>query len=74
MYYSANSGAQAFDFLGSSILKELHNTIQKKKPGAFSPGKPSVFLANYKACLEFLDYLEGITELYHLLSNLPDFD
>lgn len=56
---AANSGVQAFDFLGSSILKELHNAIQRRKPGAFSPGKPSIFLANYKASLAFLDYLEG---------------
>lgn len=57
---TANSGVQAFDFLGNSILKELHIAIQKWKPGAFSPGKPTEFLANYKASLEFLDYLEGL--------------
>lgn len=66
---AANSGAQAFDFLGSSILKELHSAIQKKKPGAFSPGKPSVFLANYKASLNFLDHLEGYCQSKSAIST-----
>jgi hypothetical protein len=52
-----------FDFLGNSILKEVLSTIQKGKPGAFSPGKPKEFLRNYKASLGFLDFLEGILRL-----------
>ncbi|AES82018.2 hypothetical protein MTR_7g104380 [Medicago truncatula] len=47
-----------FDFLANSILREVLFTIQKGKPGAFSPGRPE-FLKNYKSSLEFLAYLEG---------------
>jgi hypothetical protein len=53
-----------FDFLGNSILKEVLSTIQKGKPGAFSPGKPKEFLRNYKVSLGFLDFLEGISVLW----------
>ncbi|KAG8061779.1 hypothetical protein GUJ93_ZPchr0003g17234 [Zizania palustris] len=56
---SANSGLHVFDFLANSILKEVHLSIQKGKPGATSPGKPKQFLKNYKASLRFLDFLEG---------------
>lgn len=56
----ANSGLHVFDFLSNSILKEIHSAIQKGKPGAFSPGKPGEFLANYKASLKFLNFLEGM--------------
>ncbi|KAI5081012.1 hypothetical protein GOP47_0004195 [Adiantum capillus-veneris] len=66
---AANSGVQAFDFLGSSILKELHTSIQKNKPGAFSPGKPSIFLANYKASMNFLDHLEGYCQSKSAIST-----
>lgn len=58
--FAANSGLHVFDFLANSILKEVLAAIQKGKPGAFSPGKPKEFLKNYKASLEFLDFLEGI--------------
>lgn len=54
-----NSGLHAFDFLSNSILKEVHSALQKGKPGAFSPGKPAEFLANYKSSLKFLNFLEG---------------
>ncbi|KAH0941818.1 hypothetical protein HID58_001455 [Brassica napus] len=53
------SGLHVFDFLANSILKEVLSAIQKVKPGAFSPGRPTQFLKNYKASLEFLAYLEG---------------
>ncbi|KAL8461960.1 hypothetical protein ACS0TY_033157 [Phlomoides rotata] len=33
--------------------------MQKGKPGAFSPGRPTEFLKNYKSSLAFLEYLEG---------------
>ncbi|CAA7406670.1 unnamed protein product [Spirodela intermedia] len=56
---SANSGFHVFDFLANSILKEVLYTIQKGKPGAFSPGRPTEFLKNYKLSLDFLSYLEG---------------
>ncbi|KAJ8646126.1 hypothetical protein MRB53_007874 [Persea americana] len=56
---SANSGLHVFDFLANSILKEVHFAIQKSKPGALSPGKPTMFLKNYKSSLRFLAYLEG---------------
>ncbi|XP_010250762.1 PREDICTED: conserved oligomeric Golgi complex subunit 2 [Nelumbo nucifera] len=56
---SANSGLHVFDFLANSILKEVLSSIQKGKPGAFSPGRPTEFLKNYKSSLAFLDYLEG---------------
>ncbi|XP_043703780.1 conserved oligomeric Golgi complex subunit 2 [Telopea speciosissima] len=56
---SANSGLHVFDFLANSILKEVLLSIQKGKPGAFSPGRPTEFLRNYKSSLGFLVYLEG---------------
>ncbi|KAM0947073.1 hypothetical protein DsansV1_C08g0082281 [Dioscorea sansibarensis] len=56
---SANSGLHVFDFLANSILKEVLWSIQKGKPGAFSPGRPTEFLKNYKSSMLFLDYLEG---------------
>jgi hypothetical protein len=56
---AANSGLHAFDFLANSVLREVHSSISKNRPGAFSPGKPDEFLANYKASLHFLDILEG---------------
>ncbi|KAL0556983.1 hypothetical protein IC582_005501 [Cucumis melo] len=54
-----NSGLHVFDFLANSILKEVLSAIQKAKPGAFSPGRPTEFLKNYKSSLDFLAYLEG---------------
>ncbi|XP_050224191.1 conserved oligomeric Golgi complex subunit 2 [Mercurialis annua] len=54
-----NSGLHAFDFLANSILKEVLSAIQKGKPGAFSPGRPTEFLTNYKSSLDFLAHLEG---------------
>ncbi|KAJ8748086.1 hypothetical protein K2173_004496 [Erythroxylum novogranatense] len=54
-----NSGLHVFDFLANSILKEVLSAIQKGKPGAFSPGRPTEFLMNYRSSLEFLAYLEG---------------
>ncbi|KAI6682729.1 hypothetical protein NL676_028642 [Syzygium grande] len=54
-----NSGLHVFDFLANSILKEVLVAIQKAKPGAFSPGRPTEFLKNYKSSLEFLAHLEG---------------
>lgn len=48
-----------FDFLANSILKEVLSALQKGKPGAFSPGRPTSFLKNYKASLDFLAHLEG---------------
>ncbi|EEF51806.1 conserved oligomeric Golgi complex subunit 2 [Ricinus communis] len=54
-----NSGLHAFDFLANSILKEVLSAIQKGKPGAFSPGRPTEFLMNYKSSLDFLAHLEG---------------
>ncbi|GAU44978.1 hypothetical protein TSUD_184790 [Trifolium subterraneum] len=53
-----NSGLHVFDFLANSILREVLFAIQKGKPGAFSPGRPTEFLKNYKSSLEFLAYLE----------------
>ncbi|KAL5702562.1 Conserved oligomeric Golgi complex subunit 2 [Ranunculus cassubicifolius] len=56
---SENSGLHVFDFLANSILKEVLWAIQKGKPGAFSPGRPTEFLKNYKSSLVFLAHLEG---------------
>lgn len=56
-----NSGLHVFDFLANSILREVLFAIQKGKPGAFSAGRPTEFLKNYKSSLEFLAYLEGIS-------------
>lgn len=61
---TANSGLHVFDFLANSILKEVHFAIQKGKPGALSPGKPTMFLKNYKSSLRFLAYLEGKYQTY----------
>ncbi|GMN56648.1 hypothetical protein TIFTF001_025753 [Ficus carica] len=52
-------GLHVFDFLANSILKEVLSAIQKGKPGAFSPGRPTGFLKNYKSSLDFLAHLEG---------------
>ncbi|KAM7272348.1 hypothetical protein ACFE04_027011 [Oxalis oulophora] len=54
-----NAGLHVFDFLANSILKEILSAIQKGKPGAFSPGRPTNFLKNYKSSLDFLAHLEG---------------
>ncbi|MFS7971556.1 putative COG complex component, COG2, oligomeric Golgi complex, subunit 2 [Helianthus anomalus] len=54
-----NSGLHVFSFLANSILKEVLYAIQQGKPGAFSPGRPTEFLKNYKASLGFLADLEG---------------
>ncbi|RAL48071.1 hypothetical protein DM860_017862 [Cuscuta australis] len=54
-----NSGLHVSSFLANSILREIHSSIQKGKPGVFSPGRPTEFLKNYKASLDFLAYLEG---------------
>ncbi|WCJ36242.1 Conserved oligomeric Golgi complex subunit 2 [Euphorbia peplus] len=54
-----NSGLHVFDFLANSILKEVLSAIQKGKPGAFSPGRPTEFLLNYNSSLDFLAHLEG---------------
>jgi conserved oligomeric Golgi complex subunit 2 len=58
-----NSGLHVFDFLANSILREVLFAIQKGKPGAFSVGRPTEFLKNYKSSLEFLAYLEGIRHI-----------
>lgn len=67
--FAENSGLHVFSFLANSILKEVLLAIQKGKPGAFSPGRPAEFLKNYKASLNFLDYLEGSEEVKHV-SNI----
>ncbi|KAK4486144.1 hypothetical protein RD792_008812 [Penstemon davidsonii] len=54
-----NSGLHVFSFLANSILKEVLSAITKGKPGAFSPGRPTEFLKNYKSTLDFLGYMEG---------------
>ncbi|KAL3839062.1 hypothetical protein ACJIZ3_023653 [Penstemon smallii] len=54
-----DSGLRVFSFLANSILKEVLSAITKGKPGAFSPGRPTVFLKNYKSSPDFLVYLEG---------------
>ncbi|KAA8542136.1 hypothetical protein F0562_023288 [Nyssa sinensis] len=57
--FTENSGLHVFSFLANSILKEVLSAIQKGKPGAFSPGRPTEFLKNYKSSLDFLAHLEG---------------
>ncbi|CAK9188668.1 unnamed protein product [Ilex paraguariensis] len=54
-----NSGLHVFCFLANSILKEVLSAIQREKPGAFSPGRPTEFLKNYISSLDFLTHLEG---------------
>ncbi|OVA10188.1 COG complex component [Macleaya cordata] len=51
---TANSGLHVFDFLANSILKDVLLSIQKGKPGAFSPGRPTEFLKNYRAWVSWL--------------------
>ncbi|XP_071699985.1 conserved oligomeric Golgi complex subunit 2-like [Rutidosis leptorrhynchoides] len=58
------SGLHVFSFLSNSILKEVLWDIQQGKPGAFSPGRPTEFLKNYKSSLSFLADLEGIKKRY----------
>lgn len=57
--FTENSGLHVFSFLANSILKEVLTAIQKGKPEVFSPGRPTEFLKNYKASLDFLAHLEG---------------
>ncbi|KAL3528104.1 hypothetical protein ACH5RR_012760, partial [Cinchona calisaya] len=54
-----NTGLHVFSFPANSILNEVLSAIQKRKPGAFSPGRPTEFLKNYKSSLDFLTHLEG---------------
>ncbi|KAI7986079.1 Conserved oligomeric Golgi complex subunit 2 [Camellia lanceoleosa] len=54
-----NSGLHVFSFLSNSILIEVLSAIQKGRPWAFSPGRPTEFLKNYKSSLDFLAHLEG---------------
>ena len=62
------SGLHVFNFLANSILKEVLSAIQKVKPGVFSPGRPTEFMKNYKASLDFLAHLEGgVTDLHLFL-------
>ncbi|KAF2541435.1 hypothetical protein F2Q68_00030109 [Brassica cretica] len=68
------SGLHVFDFLANSILKEVLSAIQKVKPGAFSPGRPTEFLKNYKASLDFLAYLEDYADFVSLSTKLVDID
>eukprot|EP00850_Spirogloea_muscicola_P000815 SM000003S11060 [mRNA] locus=s3:589045:594249:+ [translate_table: standard] len=56
---TSNSGLHNFNFLSNSILREVHTSLHKWRPGAFSPGKPDEFLANYNASLAFISFLEG---------------
>lgn len=68
VFKSDKSGLHVFNFLANSILKEVILAIQKVKPGVFSPGRPTEFLKNYKASLDFLAYLEGrVTDLHFSL-------
>lgn len=60
LIFAENSGLHVFSFLANSILKEVLYAIQQGKPGAFSPGRPTEFLKNYKSSLGFLADLEGI--------------
>lgn len=71
-YYAENSGLHVFSFLANSILKDVLSAIQKGKPGAFSPGRPTEFLKNYKSSLRFLEYLEG-SRLTFILFFTSDF-
>ncbi|KAG4930298.1 hypothetical protein JHK84_047269 [Glycine max] len=61
-----NSGLHVFDFLANSILKEVLSAIQKGKPGAFSPGRPTEFLKNYKSSLDFLAFLEEFMKQWNI--------
>ncbi|GMQ09744.1 hypothetical protein CsSME_00053011 [Camellia sinensis var. sinensis] len=54
-----NSGLHVFSFLSNSILMEVLSAIQRGRPWAFSPGRPTEFLKNYKSSLDFLAHLEG---------------
>ncbi|KAL8230540.1 hypothetical protein R6Q57_000318 [Mikania cordata] len=64
-----NSGLHVFSFLANSILKEVLYAIQQGKPGAFSPGRPTEFLKNYKSSLSFLADLEEYCPSRSAVSN-----
>ncbi|CAH1419726.1 unnamed protein product [Lactuca virosa] len=53
-----NSCLHVFSFLANSFITEVLWAIQQGKPGAFSHGRPTDFLKNYKSSLGFLADLE----------------
>ena len=73
LWFSENSGLHVFNFLANSILKEVLTAIQKGKPGAFSPGRPTEFLKNYKSSLDFLAHLEGNHWLLFFVSKYVNY-
>eukprot|EP00983_Pelagomonas_calceolata_P051384 1142382-Pelagomonas_calceolata.AAC.4 len=40
---------RSFDFLSNSVLAEVNESVSAAIPGAFSPGVPPAFHANYLA-------------------------
>ncbi|KAF5839432.1 hypothetical protein DUNSADRAFT_834 [Dunaliella salina] len=52
------SPLRGFDFLSNSVLAEVNESVSAALPGAFSPGVPPAFHANYLAAQRFLDALE----------------
>eukprot|EP00884_Botryococcus_braunii_P005660 jgi/Botrbrau1/15095/Bobra.0255s0008.1 len=57
------SGLHAFNFLANSLLLYVDSALADALPGAFSPGVPASFLANYSAAMRFLDELESYCQL-----------
>eukprot|EP00200_Dunaliella_tertiolecta_P002070 CAMPEP_0202343412 /NCGR_PEP_ID=MMETSP1126-20121109/3543_1 /ASSEMBLY_ACC=CAM_ASM_000457 /TAXON_ID=3047 /ORGANISM="Dunaliella tertiolecta, Strain CCMP1320" /LENGTH=1109 /DNA_ID=CAMNT_0048934475 /DNA_START=46 /DNA_END=3376 /DNA_ORIENTATION=- len=53
------SPLRSFDFLSNSVLAEVNESVSAAIPGAFSPGVPPAFHANYLAAQRFLDALEA---------------
>ncbi|PRW51049.1 conserved oligomeric Golgi complex subunit 2 [Chlorella sorokiniana] len=56
---SQPAAAQAFNFLGGSLLAEVLAALEDSLPGMFSAGVPATFHANFQAAVRFLDSLEA---------------
>ncbi|KAL4420915.1 hypothetical protein ABPG77_001256 [Micractinium sp. CCAP 211/92] len=56
---SQPSASQAFDFLGGSLLAEVHAALEEGMPGVFSAGVPAHFHSNFQAAMRFIEALEG---------------
>eukprot|EP00891_Asterochloris_glomerata_P006880 jgi/Astpho2/6880/Aster-07879 len=57
---TAQTDLQAFDFLGGAVMAEVDQAVSEAMPGAFSPGVPVAFLANFEAANKFLGQLEAL--------------
>ncbi|KAL4854271.1 Conserved oligomeric Golgi complex subunit 2 [Chlorella vulgaris] len=56
---SQAASSQAFDFLGGSLLAEVHSALEGSLPAVFSAGVPAAFHSNFLAGQRFLAALEA---------------